>query len=144
MQTRQRLLEDRFNEAMRGVHVSALRDCGYRATRLLTMAAQMGALKAAERLLDTEVAISYGLEELWPCSRLDLSMEAVITEGDWGNLFTEAELAVARDRLSRLGYRSPGQHGWGSWRRGLTPGFIRSVGAAGKAVGDTLSCTHGV
>lgn len=95
--------EARFHEEMIGVYKQAKRECNYNATYFLQMVAEMGGVLAAKKLLDSP-DISHGLIALWNCGRLELSMEALVLQPEWQPLFTAEELAVAKKRLTDLGY----------------------------------------
>jgi len=60
-------------------------------------------LQAAKSLLHAE-GYSEGLTALWELGRLDITMEAVVIQQPWCELFTDEELATARTRLQELGY----------------------------------------
>jgi len=96
-------LEDAFHQAMLGVYRRAKEECGYKATRFVQMVTELGGLEAAKRLLHSG-DISYGFEKLWELGRLDISMEALVIDPKWQDLFTEEEVATARMRLADCGY----------------------------------------
>jgi 5-methylcytosine-specific restriction protein A len=50
--------------------------------------------------------VTDGFRRLLDHDRLDLSVEAVALESPWNELFTAAELATARERLTQFGYFS--------------------------------------
>ena len=64
----------------------------------------LGGLAAARRLLHTPT-VSDGFTALWERGRLDLSVEALVLQERFRNLFTEQELERARERLAEYGYR---------------------------------------
>jgi hypothetical protein len=49
-------------------------------------------------------ASSDGFAELWERGRLDLTVEALVAEPKFSELFSENEIAVARRRLEQFGY----------------------------------------
>ena len=57
-----------------------------------------GGQATAASLLDAP-SISEGFGTLWEAGRLDLTVEAVIIDEDWTNLFTQPQVATARNRL---------------------------------------------
>ena len=57
-------------------------------------------LETAHRLLASR-EIGYGFAELWMLGRQDLTVEASCFAPEYVELFTEAELATARERLGR-------------------------------------------
>ena len=57
-----------------------------------------GALSAARTLLARR-QVSEGFGRLWELGRPDLTVEALVLEPRWSDLFTDAERATARRRL---------------------------------------------
>ncbi len=96
-------LEARFHQQMLLVYKKAKDECHYNATRFLQLVGEQGGLQAAKTLLHAD-GYSEGLTALWKLHRLDISMEAVVIREPWCQLFTEEELATARNRLQDLGY----------------------------------------
>lgn len=78
-------------------------EAGYNASYYLSMLSQYGPQETAHRLLASP-AIAAGFAELWGCGRLDLTVEAVVTDPKFSELFTEAEIAIARRRLEHFDY----------------------------------------
>ena len=97
--------ETEFHEAMLDIYKRAQRECRYTPTRFLQMVSEQGGLQAAKGLL-ASAEVSQGFTTLWEKGRLDLSMEALVLRSPWCDLFSEDELAVARERLSQLGYEA--------------------------------------
>jgi len=91
-------LENQFHEAMRSIYYRALDECGYKATHFLRLVNERGGLEAAKFLLHKE--LSEGFIKLWELGRLDLTMEAMILEPKWKELFTEEEREIAKKRLN--------------------------------------------
>jgi len=87
-------LEVDFHKEMMSIYEKAKAACDYKPIRFLQMIQEHGGVETAKRLLAKE-DIQAGLTTLWECRRLDLSMEA---------LFTQEEIATARDRLKLYGY----------------------------------------
>ena len=98
-------LETSFHEEMKGIYHRALNECQYRATRFLQMVNEQGGVQAAKSLLHAS-GYSEGLTALWERGRLDLTMEALISNDKerWSGLFTDEELSVAQKRLQELNY----------------------------------------
>lgn len=94
-------LEELFDEAMRQVYRQAKEKAGYNATRFLQMLDEHGGLETARILLRSEQP-STGLFALWEAGHLDVSMEAVVTQPEWSELFTYDEVETARRRLDSL------------------------------------------
>ena len=95
--------ETRFHQRMLQVYEQAKAECDYTATRFRNRVLDQGGLKAAKALPGSG-GYSEGLTRLWEEKRLDISMEATVLQDPWRELFTEEELAVARQKLDDLGY----------------------------------------
>jgi hypothetical protein len=67
------------------------------------MLAEHGGLATAQRLLHAP-AVSDGFAALWERNRLDLTVEALVSQTKYADLFTAEELGVARYRLEQFGY----------------------------------------
>ena len=87
-----------FHSAMFGIYQRAKAEVGYNATRFLQMLDEHGGLETARILLHAP-GVSEGYTALWERKRLDLTVEALVIEPEWRDLFTADELAVARKRL---------------------------------------------
>jgi hypothetical protein len=92
-------LEMKFDEAMRNIYRAAQSECGYTATRFMQMIQTHGGLVTAKRLLASTTFPS-GLSQLAECGCLHLSMEALVLDEQWSELFTDAELKLAKRRLT--------------------------------------------
>jgi len=75
----------------------------YRASRFLVMVNESGGLQAAKTLI-TAPGVSDVFAALWERGRPDLTVEAIILDPRWKELFTGHELDIARGRLRKLGY----------------------------------------
>lgn len=95
-----------FDTAMHEIYEKALSECGYPARRFLNLVNQIGGLAAAKQLLRSDTHPE-GLTALWEYGRLDLSMEALVLQKQWSELFAADELKLAKRRLARLGYAPP-------------------------------------
>ncbi len=90
---------------MMGIYRRAKDEVGYNATRYLQMLHQRRGVETAKLLMGAN-GVSEGYTALWELGRLDLTVEAMITDNsEWHELFTGEELANARDRLAEYGYR---------------------------------------
>ena len=96
-------LEKQFNEVMLDVYRRAKAEAGYSATRFLGMVSEMGGYETARTLLHSPT-VSEGYTALWERGRLDLTVEAVILQSEWHDLFSELERGIARRRLAEYGY----------------------------------------
>lgn len=89
---------------MLDIYHRAKSEAGYNATRFLHMVGQQGGLRAAQNLLASD-EVSDGYTELYLRGRLDLTVEAMILDHpQWAPLFTDEELAKAKERLEKYGY----------------------------------------
>ena len=63
----------------------------------------MGGYETARTLIHSPT-VSEGYTALWERGRLDLTVEAVILQHEWRDLFSELEREIARRRLVEYGY----------------------------------------
>jgi hypothetical protein len=96
-------IELRFHDEMLETFRRAKAECHYNATRFLQMVSECGGLTTARSLLAAR-GLSDGFTALWQYGRLDLTVEAVVLKPQWSDLFTDAELAIARKRLDDMRY----------------------------------------
>ena len=89
---------------MVSIYKRAKGEAEYNATRFLHMLTEHGGLETARILLHAKT-VSEGYTALWERGRLDLSVEAVILESEWSELFSDEERAIAQRRLKEYGYR---------------------------------------
>jgi len=97
-------LERLFHRAMVAVYERAKSEAGYNATRFIQMVAEQGGVAAARVLIGSKTP-SDGFVALWQARRLDLTVEVLVLEPRWFDLFTTAEREAARQRLRDYGYR---------------------------------------
>jgi hypothetical protein len=90
---------------MLNIYRVALEACKYRAIAFLSMVVEMGGVATAKKLLAGEEMQS-GLYELFECGRLDLTVEALMLQPKFRELFAPDELAIAEQRLADLGYKA--------------------------------------
>jgi hypothetical protein len=95
--------EEQFTAVMTNIYHEARYKCHYSANNFLQMVQSFGGIETARRLINAN-NLSYGLEKLWECGHLEISMEALMLQDRWRPLFNENELAIARKRLKSLGY----------------------------------------
>jgi hypothetical protein len=87
-----------------------LNDCnevqrkGYTPRLFRQMLAKRGAVETVNRLLSTK-EYSEGFTRLWELKALHLSMEAIILQEPYSQLFTPEQLQIARTRLTQLNYK---------------------------------------
>ena len=96
----------RFNEAMMGIYVRALNEAGYKASIYHRMLCERGGLETARYLLHS-ATVSEGFTNLWKRKRLDLTVEALVLDPQWEDLFSETDREIATRRLSDYGYNTP-------------------------------------
>jgi len=75
----------------------------YNPTILIDMINKYGGIEAVQRLINSSEP-TYGYTKLWELKALDLSLEAIILEKEWFELFTEGDRIKARNRLKEYGY----------------------------------------
>jgi hypothetical protein len=99
-------LESELTDALRGTYEAAHKR-GYVATYFLQMLEEFGGVETAKRLL-AKSEPQTGLFELWNLGLLHESMEAIVLQDKYTDLFTEDELSAAHRRLHELGYFDKG------------------------------------
>jgi hypothetical protein len=99
--------EERLNLELRGTYEAA-RQRGDTATYFLQMLEEHGGLETAKRSL-AKSEPQTGLFELWQLDLLHESMEAVVLQDKFKDLFSDDEPAEARRRLEELGYFNKGK-----------------------------------
>ncbi|WP_347258785.1 hypothetical protein [Methylocaldum sp.] len=96
-----------FHRALIHLCERAQRDYGHRPTRLLQMIDRHGAVKAAERLVADARSSDY-LTRMWEHRALENTVEALILNPDWGQLFSPETRASALRKLEQLGWSPDG------------------------------------
>lgn len=96
-------IEHRFDLAMMAIYHSARNEAKYTATRFLQMLHEHRGLETARILLHSPT-VSDGYTALWERRRLDLTVEALILQPQWHDLFTDSERDIARKRLKDYDY----------------------------------------
>jgi len=91
-------LEREFHEAMMEVYTRALREARYNARRFRSMVAEHGGVETARYLLRAPT-VSEGYTALWERMRLDLTVEYLILEPRWDELFSDEDRRIAIRRL---------------------------------------------
>ncbi|MDR1218508.1 MAG: hypothetical protein LBK73_02745 [Treponema sp.] len=92
--------ETRVNVAMR-----EMINIGYKPQAFMTMRITEGTVNAIKKLIASK-DIPSGFTTLWEKGRLDLSMEKIIQEPEWRNLFTDDDRKKAKKRLMDYGYNT--------------------------------------
>ncbi len=80
------------------------KEIGYNPTYLTQMLNTQGAIATCKSLINNK-NISTGFNKLWSLKRLDLTIENIILEEAFSDLFTETEKKIARDKLNAFGYK---------------------------------------
>jgi hypothetical protein len=93
-------LEEEFHQEMLGLYREAGLAIGYWPNYYLRGVRNKGGLAYAKRLLAPGRKIEAGLQRLKDEGRVDLSVEARVLKARYASLFTAAEIAEARGRLS--------------------------------------------
>lgn len=99
-------LSRNFSRDMAGIYERAKRELGYNASYLLRMLSEHGALETARRLVGSGTP-SDGFTALWEFGRLDLTVEALILEPQYAELFDDELLDAAVERLRGYGFEVP-------------------------------------
>lgn len=100
-------LEQQFHSAMLDIYQRTKSEVRYNATRFLSMVSEKGGYEAARTLLHAS-KVSDGFSVLWERKRLDLTVEAVVLNPEWHDLFSEVERNIAHQRLVERGYDPAG------------------------------------
>lgn len=98
-----------FHNAMLSIYDAALKlKPTYRATSFLRMVNEHGGKEAADRLLATGNP-SQGFTELYLRGKdnLKLSVEYLVLQNPWRNLFSSEQLEIARQRLKQVECEPP-------------------------------------
>jgi len=76
----------------------------YSPTVLINMIDKHGTIEAVRRLINSSKT-PYGFTKLWELNALDLSLEAIILEEKWKNLFSEEDRKKAKKKLIKHDYK---------------------------------------
>lgn len=100
-------IEREFHAEMLKIYERARDEVDYVANRFLHMVGDKGGLEAAKALLESP-EVSTGFTELFMRGeRLDLTVEYLVLQDPWNQLFEEDHLAEARRRLQGLDFPLP-------------------------------------
>jgi hypothetical protein len=99
-------IERRFDAALMDSYRRTLRETGYEAKGFLAMFHGRGGLRTAQDLLHMD-QVTDGYTAIWERDRLDLTIEALVLQPEWKELFNDEERAMARRRLEQYGYKFP-------------------------------------
>ena len=81
------------------IYVQAKEQAGYTATRFHQMLTTHRGVETARRLLPQ---MSDGFTELWRRNRLDLTVEALVVQSKWDELFSDEERQIRAQSSARL------------------------------------------
>jgi hypothetical protein len=98
-----RTLEEVFHDEMLGLYEKAKNECGYHANRFRQEVTEEGGLAVARERLSGN-APRNALYKLHKLNRLDICLESLVLRREFRELFTDAELDRARQRLGSLSY----------------------------------------
>lgn len=98
-------LKKKFFNEMKNIYLKADKECGYRPTRFLQMLSENGGVATAKSLINKSGGTE-GFEKLWELKRLDLSVEALVINDNYRELFTDEEVDACKARLWEYGYRT--------------------------------------
>jgi hypothetical protein len=96
-------LPEKFDDAMINLCTAAIQECNCHAVSL-SMVVSLGGVQTAKRLLAVPVMQS-GLFSLSEHGRVDLSVESLVLEKEYRELFEPQELSEAKKRLDLLNGR---------------------------------------
>jgi hypothetical protein len=83
------------------VAIKEMQKFGYTPQYLINMISRYGAINAVKKLV-IKPEISQGLQRLQKENALELSLESIILEPEWENIFTEKERDIAKKKLILL------------------------------------------
>ena len=92
-----------FEERIRQM-IAETKSIGYNPTYFIRMVQELGAVTACKQLINNE-KLHDGLCRLWKEHRLDLTIENIILEPQWAELFSESERTLAKNKLLKLSYK---------------------------------------
>ncbi|WP_139891389.1 EVE domain-containing protein [Bacillus sp. D386] len=95
-------LEMQFHKDMLGIYENA-KKIGYNASRFKQMVANQGGLNVAKKFINNNEP-SEGFTSLWELGRLDLTVEVLILNQKYHDLFTIEERRIVRTRLEEYGF----------------------------------------
>ena len=97
-------LEAEFNNAMMNLYRAPKEECDYNATYFLNMLFEHGGVETARRMLAGPQAPQYGFTKLYECERLDITVECVVLNRRFQELFEDHELDTAHQRLREYNF----------------------------------------
>lgn len=98
-----RLEDEKFTRFLESKAAEAKQALKYNPNHFLAMLRSNGGYATVSKLLVSKTP-SDGFTKLWEGGRLDLSIEALVVETEWGQFFDEKLLEQARYKLTQVGY----------------------------------------
>jgi hypothetical protein len=92
-----------FTNEMHLIYEAARRECGVNSTRFLRMLKSHKGVETAKRLINAR-ELSEGFISLKENGRLDLTVEYLVLQPPWDQLFNEETLRKARERLKQFDF----------------------------------------
>jgi hypothetical protein len=99
-------MKDAFTETMMDTYRRTLKETGYNAHYFHQLIADRGGYEAAMDLIHSQKPPP-GFTELDRLGRLDLTVEALILNPKWRDIFSDADRQAAYNRLKEYGYQFP-------------------------------------
>lgn len=91
-------LEQEFGNEMLNLYSIAKNKCNYNATRFIQMFYELGPLKTAKTLINSKTPTD-GFTAMWECECLDLTIEWLVLNPKFKELFLDEESSKAKQRL---------------------------------------------
>lgn len=95
-------LEMQFHKDMLSIYENA-KKIGYNATRFRQMVANEGGYNVAKKFINNNKP-SEGFTSLWELGRLDLTVESLVLQDEYRELFSEVEKETVKKRLQDYGF----------------------------------------
>lgn len=96
-------LKKEFHKEMIAIYQNAKRECGYNVNRFLQMVVSQDGLTVAKGFIHRNQPTD-GFTTLWELGRLDLTVESLILNPKYRELFTDEEVQTVRDLLRQYEY----------------------------------------
>lgn len=96
-------LKKEFHKDMITIYQKAKRECGYNANRFLQMVVTQDGLTVAKGFIHRNQPTD-GFTTLWELGRLDLTVESLILNPKYKELFTTEEIETVRELLRQYDY----------------------------------------
>ena len=87
----------RFQQRL-NIAIKEMISCGYKPQIFITMCLDEGAVNASKNVINSE-KVTEGFTKLWNLGKLKLSVENIIQEPEWHELFSDEERKKSKKRL---------------------------------------------